>query len=100
MTEVKLPSPVKATLVEDIDEAEAIPGAIEFRSIDGKVVGLAFRCPCGCKLEAWLPIRDADSGTAPNWQWDGNRETPTLAPSILYPDHWHGYLRGGVWVQA
>jgi Family of unknown function (DUF6527) len=37
----------------------------------------------------------------PMWQWDGNREAPTLSPSILVmggkdrPARWHGYLRAG-----
>lgn len=35
------------------------------------------------------------------WKWDGNKEHPTLTPSILvYPyegwtNGWHGYLTGG-----
>ena len=35
------------------------------------------------------------------WQWDGNREEPTLSPSIqVYPsagfhDGWHGWMRKG-----
>ena len=37
----------------------------------------------------------------PAWQWDGNREAPTLSPSILVhggkgqSDRWHGFLRAG-----
>lgn len=33
------------------------------------------------------------------WQWDGNKEAPTLAPSIGVgkpPYRWHGYLEHGV----
>jgi hypothetical protein len=29
------------------------------------------------------------------WGWDGNVEKPTLKPSILVPEMWHGYLRNG-----
>jgi len=36
------------------------------------------------------------------WTWDGNKEAPTLSPSILHwgngkdkPASWHGYLRAG-----
>jgi hypothetical protein len=49
---------------------------------------------------AFLYIRDAPKGY-PQWQWDGNREAPTLSPSILVrgpkgqPDIWHGYLIAG-----
>lgn len=37
----------------------------------------------------------------PVWDWDGNKEAPTLSPSILVhgasgqADKWHGYLRAG-----
>lgn len=37
------------------------------------------------------------------WQWDGNREAPTLTPSILLhskPKEWHGWLRDGKLVEA
>lgn len=41
------------------------------------------------------------------WEWDGNREAPTLSPSILVygdkgpdgkrgPDRWHGWIKAGV----
>lgn len=31
----------------------------------------------------------------PRWVWDGNVESPTLAPSIHSPGQWHGYLIKG-----
>ena len=40
------------------------------------------------------------------WQWDGNKEFPTLTPSILveavpgWNEGWHGWLRAGVLVNA
>jgi len=46
-----------------------------------------------------LPIVPQDNKAA--WQWDGNREAPTLSPSILVhggkeqPARWHGFLRAG-----
>jgi uncharacterized protein DUF6527 len=62
----------------------------EWRSIEGKVAGLAFCCPCGCGLEGWLPV-NVEHG----WQWDGNDERPTLTPSIKNPCAYHGYLKDG-----
>lgn len=36
-----------------------------------------------------------------HWNWDGNREAPTLEPSILAVDTgWHGYMRAGVLVEV
>lgn len=47
-----------------------------------------------------LPIRPHDGKAS--WNWDGNREAPTLSPSILIwgdgrdkPATWHGYMRSG-----
>lgn len=37
------------------------------------------------------------------WHWDGNKERPTLTPSILDKGDccgWHGWLRNGEWVSA
>ena len=31
----------------------------------------------------------------PVWGWDGNREAPTLSPSINVIGRWHGFLRAG-----
>lgn len=36
-----------------------------------------------------------DRGIEREWHWDGNEEKPTLAPSLLVPGLWHGYLRKG-----
>ena len=36
------------------------------------------------------------------WQWDGNRDAPTLSPSILHHSSppWHGWMRAGQLVVA
>jgi len=45
--------------------------------------------------------KDKAPASYPVWEWNGNRETPTLSPSILVhgvvgqPARWHGYLREG-----
>ena len=99
-----------ATIVGNIRSAEGQKaGAIEFRigedwkdSWDG---GLACRCPCGCGAEMYLPVRPAGTsrGDSPEWEFDGNREKPTLRPSVFnsgLPCQWHGWLRNGVWTSA
>ena len=39
------------------------------------------------------------SEKTPCWEFDGNKEAPTLSPSIRVgsrdDERWHGYLRGG-----
>lgn len=57
------------------------------------------------KRLAGIPIhRDravADRSPSPMWWWDGNREAPTLEPSILAVDTgWHGWMRAGVLVEV
>jgi hypothetical protein len=34
------------------------------------------------------------------WLWDGNREAPTLTPSINVIGRWHGFFRAGILVTA
>lgn len=29
------------------------------------------------------------------WNWDGNRNQPTLTPSLHWVDVWHGWMRAG-----
>ncbi len=29
------------------------------------------------------------------WAFDGNREAPTLSPSVHVVGHWHGWIRAG-----
>lgn len=38
-----------------------------------------------------------NNGGRPQWEWDGNRESPTFQPSINCEKHcgWHGYIRNG-----
>lgn len=89
---------VPATIVDDVDDHRGTPGAIDLRTFDGagRVAGIGFICPCGCGQEGWLPFRPEPS---PSWEWDGNREKPTLRPSVLQRNgcRWHGWLRAGVW---
>lgn len=43
--------------------------------------------------------RQKPSGS-PSWEWNGNREKPTLSPSIWTHGHWHGWVRNGEMVEA
>jgi hypothetical protein len=52
-------------------------------------------------LTGTVVIPVSASGDNKNWKWDGNKESPTLSPSILVhanegtTEGWHGYLRDG-----
>jgi hypothetical protein len=53
-----------------------------------------------------LPISENPPQGSRFWKWNGDKEKPTLSPSILvYPREgfskgWHGYLRDGELVEA
>jgi hypothetical protein len=94
---------MKALIVEDIDalRSEKTAGAIQYRFRgDGALGGIAFFCPCGCGGESYLPAKGY--GHSQEWEWDGNREAPTLTPSVQQVGgcQWHGWLRGGEWVSC
>jgi hypothetical protein len=55
-----------------------------------------FACPRG-KGDCQVPIRPNRNANGASWSWDGNRDAPTLAPSInCHHCGWHGWLRNGV----
>jgi hypothetical protein len=73
-------------------------GAFYWDEQDGNVIGICMLLPDGgyCRL----PL-DGSRG----WRWDGNREKPTITPSILQSardgetgqdiELWHGFMRVG-----
>lgn len=97
MAEVKT-EPVAAQLVDSIVAEEAPAGAIKFYKTDKHdPAGFHFQCPCGCRSVGAVRVAGQ-----PAWRWNGDREKPTVTPSVLLFDetrqpHWHGYLTDGVW---
>lgn len=91
-------------LVADIDRL-AEPGDAEWAVHDssphpGKEASLIFVCPCGCGVSRCASVSPIDGH--PTWQWNGNREKPTLTPSLLCTQgcKWHGFLTDGVFVSC
>ena len=81
------------------------PGAVEFRRMPGRdnICGIAFRCPCGCGFQSYMPVHSpgAEPTGRPEWAFNGSEEAPTTTPSILQsglPCKWHGYLTNGEFV--
>jgi hypothetical protein len=88
---------VTANLVESlfVDGNPGPAGSYKFYKITEEegTAGLNFVCPCGC--ESILGV----SLAGPNaWQWNEDRNKPTVTPSIRRLDgcKWHGYLTDGV----
>lgn len=100
MPEVKT-GPVAATLVDDIDAVPGTPGAFEYfvSGADKETpAGMIYCCrPCGCDVIGALDFKPHPS---PSWHWDGNREKPTLTPSVHQVGHYHGWLRAGTWISC
>lgn len=96
----------RAVLVDSITHG-APAGAFKFfrrDDIEG-LAGILYACPCGCGAVHSAPFKGSNPGRA-EWAWDGNREAPTLKPSLgLHPKdgraadgsgyHWHGWLTAG-----
>ena len=90
---------VAVNIVNTFDELKN-PGDL-FYTIDkeDKIVGFIEMCPCGC---ATIGAVTFDTGSleqkSPKWKWNGNKEKPTVTPSIrrIGGCGWHGYLTNGV----
>jgi hypothetical protein len=89
-------SHVVGRLVTSCDALEGTPGTFCFEA-DEK--GLFYECPCGCGSQGFLGFRGRTKPSRPSWIWNGNREQPTLTPSIrrLSGCKWHGHLVHGAW---
>jgi uncharacterized protein DUF6527 len=92
---VAKPVHFNVVLDEGLEALKANAGGFELLENEGgRVAMMRMICPCGCGRTAALAIRPAPS---PSWEWDGNRDKPTLTPSVHHVGHWHGWLRAGVW---
>jgi len=86
---------------EEVFRKDLAPGSFDFaEGTDGQIASIQFVCPCGCGSVGSLPVRRGFSSSI--WHWDGNKEAPTLTPSVLRTSgcKWHGYLTKGEWKQA
>lgn len=83
-------------------EAGAIKWVVHYSNPE-TFSGLSFICPCGCATEGWIQFKGDFETVGPRWSWDGNKDRPTLTPSVFnsgLPCKWHGWLRDGAWVEA
>ena len=90
---------VKANRRDRFDDLDNPGDFILITNQAGEVVGMVEKCPCGCgelgSISFDVPSR---TGCGPKWKWNGNRDKPTLTPSIKRTVGclWHGYLTDGV----
>ncbi len=75
-------------------------GDYAFRDVENEVEKQLYfiaLCPTGDHF--CIPIRkEGEPGAAKCWVWNGNRERPTITPSIFLnpPTGWHGWVTDGV----
>lgn len=63
---------------------------------DERPTHMYLRTPVGAQ-GAWIAITPAALGNGASWNWDGNRDQPTLTPSIDGGiGHWHGWVTAGM----
>lgn len=92
------------TWVENVFDAKraGVDGAAKW---DDESSHLDYVCPCGCKEIRSLPVKTSDKEPS-FWKWDGNRDKPTITPSIRHVPYkpgacnWHGFVTNGEWVNA
>ncbi len=86
-------------LLKNLDEfdSKAVVGDWAFLKHDSHIAIMLHEGMGGVAVLAIKPRSDQAY-----WYWDGDREAPTLSPSILHygkgrkePPTWHGYLRAG-----
>lgn len=89
--------------VEDDVEPQN-PGEYQFMPNDSAdyIAGIIFMCPCGCGEEGRIrfsnPSDPEREENYPTWTWNGDKDNPSLTPSIDRKNTcgWHGYLTNGV----
>ena len=78
------------------------PGTAHIHTYDDGATVLNYVCPCGCAMAYQIAIY-VEGQQAHGWKWNGNRERPTLSPSIAMVEgtcRWHGWLTDGVFRSA
>jgi Family of unknown function (DUF6527) len=98
-------APVPVRWVQSVHADDAQPGDAKWYVREnsphrGGLAGLLFVCPCGCGDIGAVAIHRPAGESGPLWSWNGDRERPTLSPSILRTGGsgctWHGFLTEGV----
>lgn len=74
------------------------PGSYFIAECPAGDFGVHYVCP-GCGVRDFMGVKGGDWNEG--HEWDGNRESPTLKPSVLHRlCGWHGYLEEGNWRDA
>lgn len=65
----------------------------------GKATYLNCVLPTGAYVSLPLYLKGTKKPPHTSWEWDGNKEKPTLSPSVWHhgtgPREWHGFITAG-----
>lgn len=109
MTYRKLAAPVKAKLVswKVMDTCKAPAGSVHFnkqKDGDQQYDVMWYVCPCGCGsvgcIHVGINTKPENVGGRATWNWNGDKNKPTLTPSIDHKNNWHGFLTDGYFRDA
>jgi len=90
---------VKGKLVDSLFTRTPDPGDFQFykeSATSDAIGGMMFSCPCGCGAVIGVNL-SPNTGNGPPWNWDGNKEAPTITPSVRHLDgcKWQGWIKNG-----
>ncbi len=100
---------LKESLYGDVRPNPMPPaGSFFISEYEGPWQVIEYICPCGCGKANMVTIYSDGrlNGEGRGWFWNGDRDRPTLSPSLQQHTacRWHGHLGGpqgerpGVWV--
>ena len=81
-------------MTDQFTRPDLAPGTAQWTEETANAQSLLFICPCGCAKVRSVPVKGERK-----WNWNGDRELPTLTPSIKIVGecNWHGWLTKGEW---
>lgn len=92
----------KGRRIPAASSADLSPGDFQWADDERRPKWLFFGCPRG-RDECCVPIAPQKNGAGASWKWDGERDAPTLTPSINCNGKagcgWHGWLKRGEFVE-
>ena len=98
--------PIPMRLRESVDEIEAVGDFVIDERPSGNVFIIAipyvFGMPRDGRLRYVLSEWTIDHKNRfdAQWSWDGNREKPSLTPSLHAVNIWHGWVKEGKLIES
>ncbi len=81
---------------------DLLPGTASVRTLEDGHTLFTWVCPCGCGAVSFVGIEISPDASKHEWGWDGDKEKPTLTPSLQQNSacRWHGFMTDGLFINA